>query len=156
MTPLPLSNGFPGKIAFGYRTRKRETSPPGTRLPSATGLRSDRRMRRRLPEGSIDSRIVVGGRIRRGFLRVRGRIRNGFQGWIGKRIRCPVGGRCGSGGSRTGPAARPKSQQEPGPPHPQTTHENKGGHQPLPGTPPHDRERELEVGVALLGGGKGR
>src|SRR2546427_1020114 len=115
MTPLPLSNGFAGKIAFGYRTRKREKSTPGTRLPSATGLRSDRRMRRRLPEGSIDSRIVVGGRIRRGFLRVRGRIRNRFQGRIGKRVRCPGGGRGGSGGGPPGAGPQPKSSKESGP-----------------------------------------
>src|SRR2546422_1770159 len=88
-------------------------------------------MRRRLPEGSIDSRIVVGGRIRRGFLRVRGRIRNRFQGRIGKRIRCPVGGRCGSGGGRPGPAPRPKPPQKRGPPPRPTPREEREGNKPF-------------------------
>jgi len=37
-TPLRVSNGFPGNIAFDYRTRKREKSTPrGTRLPLQPG-----------------------------------------------------------------------------------------------------------------------
>src|SRR2546422_7156937 len=109
-------------------------------------------MRRRLPEGSIDSRIVVGGRIRRGFLRVRGRISNRFQGRIGKRIRCPVGGRCGSGGRRPGSAPRPNPPHKRGPPPPPTPPEDEEGNKPFARVQPPNDGDEVGVGWAPLWG----
>src|SRR2546428_6236744 len=120
-TPLRVSNGFPGNIAFDYRTRKREKSTPRARVyPLQPGCGRTAEYVDGSTEGSINSRIVV-RRIRRGFLRVRGRIGNRFQGRIGKRSRCRGGGRGGSGGGCPGPGPAPHTQQQRGPPPRQTT-----------------------------------